>query len=132
MHDIFSFSHYTKTKVTVLTHNTACPVITIHWHPCIKFLSSLILYHHLPTLSTLVCAGSQTQAGLHMATVQWTQEHQTVSLRLLFSQNPHLTCLLFPPLLTTTQSEAEALQQRVVTGSQGSYDSTKMYRQSIS
>lgn len=44
MQDTFSFSHYTKTKVRALTHNMACPIITVHCHPCIKFLSSQILY----------------------------------------------------------------------------------------
>lgn len=53
MHDTFSCSHYTKTKVTGLTHHTARTIITIHRHPCIKFLSSPILYPPHPHPSPL-------------------------------------------------------------------------------
>lgn len=74
MQGTFSFSHYTKTKVTGLTHNMARTIITVHRHPCIKFLSSQILeppsqltLHSQPAAgwSALGCSSADIRASDH-------------------------------------------------------------------
>lgn len=132
MHDIFSFSHQTKTKVTVLTHNKTCTIITVHWHSCIKFLSSLILCHHLPNPFHFSLRWQpDTDWSAHGCSSVDTGASDNFPQATVFTKHtPHQP--FFPPFPHSCTAEAEVLQQHVVTGYLVSCDSTKMYRQSIS
>lgn len=82
-----SFSHYIKTKVSGKPKNMTHTIITFH---CPSMQKIPQLPNSVAPPSSLVCTSSQQQASLHMVANSGKEEHQTITLKLPFSQKHRL------------------------------------------
>lgn len=120
MHDTFSFSHYTKTKVTGLNHNY-CSLASMHKIP--QLPDSVPPSPH--PFHFRLHLWPDTGQSAHGCSSVDTGASDLFPWATVFTKT-HTSLNLFYFLCTATQSEAEVLQQHVATGHQVSCDSTKM------